>query len=338
MPVYSIIRAQFKSISVITAPCENLSLRLTKVIHKINIGNFFKLESSENLFIEGFFSLDARMLLYMDVVENGSERKMSEIILDEVWSKRGTISKSSEGIALPPEWKSGYGLPLVMALKEADKDVARDGNDDRKRVFCLGLFEDRTLGKKISNFVPIGYIFLEEVLKDQLQMVSSDNMMMGVTSRTINLDGSEERDPLFSKLNDTAYATIGTRKVPLAAIRVGFDATYGEQRDRTIAKLKKTSRTNDTNTLEEMRKNARGLESGGDMSKLVEYQHTHLGLGQLLLSGAIDICRRAHHQKLHFNATNEFSRKLVEESPFSYTEETSHGSRNLIVSVEKRPF
>ncbi|EKD52648.1 MAG: hypothetical protein ACD_61C00282G0010 [uncultured bacterium] len=268
------------------------------------------------------------------MLENGPERETKEIIFDEVWSKRGTNSKPAEGTVLPVEWKSGYGLPLVIALKESslflerfdDYYKDRDGGK-RKRVFCLGLFEDRTLGCKSKNLVPIGYIYLQEIEYDQTQMVCSDTFTMGKPISTIVSDnGTEIEDPLFSKL-------VKSKHVPLAAISIGSDTTYENRRGQVISKLSQVGRRDDGLALEEMIKDPRAIKSGGDKEKLEDFQHTHQGLGQLLLAGAVDICKRTGHNKLHLNTTNNESRNLIYESPFKYKEETVRGFKNLILDV-----
>lgn len=265
----------------------------------------------------------------------GDLEEAKKVIFNEVWLKRGTNSKVSEIVKLPTKWKSGDGLPLFIALKESSLFMKRfdeyyDDGTQRKNLFCLGLFEDKTLGGKKENIVPVGYIYLQEIASsDQTQMVCSDRFTMGASiSTTIDAEGMEVSDPLFSKL-------VELKHVPLVAISVGSNETYKDRRDRVISKLKlsKSLREEDRLLLEEMIENPRAIKSGGSLGNLEDFLHTHLGLGQLLLDGAIDICKRTGYDKLYIKATNKESQNLVSRSPFKYREEIVRGSKNLIVDV-----
>ncbi len=151
---------------------------------------------------------------------------------------------------------------------------------------------------------------------------------MGAVARIDSPDGSTRPDPLFLKLVEKVDATIVNRKVPLAALRVGFDSTYKEHRNGILNRLKGEGRLN-SQVLDELEK------QGVDRNRLNMFQHTHLGLGQLFLDGAIDICRRTQHQQLLLIAPNENSTNLVQKSGYPATKSKIRGNNALVLDTNK---
>ncbi len=274
------------------------------------------------------------------MLENGQEIESTESILEEVWLTRGTNNKLAEKVRLPNKMKSGYGFPTFLSLKESTLHLDRFDNyfgegNERIRIFCFGLFEDRTIVNKNTNIKPIGYLFLQEVGGNKPHIECSDNWLLSMITHVTNPDGTNGIDPLFSIIEDDYHNSPHSRKIPLAAIRVGSDTTYRESRNKTIAKLEKNGTAKLIEMLEEMKNNPRNINGGGNNERLEEFQHTHLGFGKLMLSGAIDVCRRIGYEKLYIKGANENSQKLVAKSSFPYVKSRDGGFTTLIIDTKK---
>lgn len=236
--------------------------------------------------------------------------------------------------------QSGYGFPTFLSLKESTLHLDRFDNyfgegNERVRIFCFGLFEDCTMVNKNINIKPMGYLFLQEVGGDKPHIECSDNWLLAKIENVINPDGTNGIDPLFAILKNDYYNSPHSRKIPLAAIRVGSDITYGDARNRIISKLEKDGTAKLIEMLEEMKNNPRNINNGGNNERLEEFQHTHLGFGKLMLSGAIDVCRKMGYEKLYVKGANENSQKLVAESSFPYIKSRDGGFTTLIIDTKK---
>lgn len=242
------------------------------------------------------------------------ESKIAPFV-DTAWDIRGTDNSPSKSVQLPEEYKSGYGLPLTIAIKE---HTHRE-DDETISTTIIGIFEKRSLGSPNIPVkeIPVGYLIIDDskLRTGGSKLISYNNRSFVneyVGPKSIFLD-----DPLFSQI-ESPYSrqfsaegkTVENFKRvvhSMDAIHVGFDYVYADKRTDVLNRLKKKKNV-DTNAIND-------LESSTNKSvRLSEYMHTGKGIGTLMIDIGVLLAKKHGRDSFTFVGMNENSQNLVKKT------------------------
>lgn len=246
--------------------------------------------------------------------------KPENLPFQEMWDNRGNNTKRAIAVALPPEWKSDYGLGLYIACKE--RELTFDGYAERKKSYCIAIFEKRPWHKEPDDMFPIGFLAAEEIRDNpekadsQTHIVSYNDQPL-TSGQLVIIDNPSSKDdfevdPLFDKVRSNAFDAQKRKHSQQNAFSVGFNLTKAAVRNLVLDRLLAEGK------IEQADHNTMKIIDDDHRSIWRKYINTGNNVGDLLLQSLEFAAVKLGYDKLYLVAHNKLTKNVVDRSGIKY--------------------